>query len=366
MAGAVVPQAEAVVPREPPVRPMAFDFRRFAIAITGFCTFLNLYAPQALLPELSREFGVGPAEISTMITAGTLAIALTAPFTGAISDVLGRKNMYRIYLGVGALLYLTIDLTSNSNKVVFLLCSMLILGCSAPRDDRADIVREALRHHIREYEAIQRRASGLPGIVFVGTCAPLGRGPIENVDADLLTTLRSDLFKIRRVTRAEIRRLGPGPDFITDKETNERGIRILAAPPELRGETATISVLRHEPRKSRIISAVSPAAMAPSLSTPSTAARTKTIAPPSSRRCSPARARSSTCSTGMASPSTATPTSRCPTPSTPTRASRSRAPALDNPPGAGYILTCTAGWSSPGRTGTAPGRRAYPRPKWPS
>ncbi len=72
---------------------MAFDFRRFAIAMTGFCTFLNLYAPQALLPELSREFGVGAAEISSMITAGTLAIALTAPFTGAIADVLGRKRL---------------------------------------------------------------------------------------------------------------------------------------------------------------------------------------------------------------------------------------------------------------------------------
>ena len=41
-------------------------------------------------------------------------------------------------------------------------------------------------------------------------------------------------------------------------------------------ETATMSVLRQEPRKTRIISAVSPAAIAPSLMTPSTAARTKT------------------------------------------------------------------------------------------
>ena len=72
---------------------MAIDFRRFAVAITGFCTFLNLYAPQALLPDLSREFGVGPTEISSMITASTLAIALTAPFTGAIADVLGRKRL---------------------------------------------------------------------------------------------------------------------------------------------------------------------------------------------------------------------------------------------------------------------------------
>ena len=41
-------------------------------------------------------------------------------------------------------------------------------------------------------------------------------------------------------------------------------------------EMATISVLRHEPRNSRIMRAVSPAAMAPSLSTPSTAACTNT------------------------------------------------------------------------------------------
>ena len=41
-------------------------------------------------------------------------------------------------------------------------------------------------------------------------------------------------------------------------------------------DVATMSVLRHEPRKSRIMRAVSPAAMAPSRSTPSTAAFTNT------------------------------------------------------------------------------------------
>jgi YNFM family putative membrane transporter len=70
---------------------MAFDLRRVAVAVNGFCTFLNLYSPQALLPELSREFGASPAEISTIMTAGTLAVALTAPITGTVADVLGRK-----------------------------------------------------------------------------------------------------------------------------------------------------------------------------------------------------------------------------------------------------------------------------------
>jgi len=70
---------------------MAVDPRKIAVATAGFCTFLNLYSPQALLPALSREFGVGAAEISAIMTASTLAIALAAPFTGAVADVLGRK-----------------------------------------------------------------------------------------------------------------------------------------------------------------------------------------------------------------------------------------------------------------------------------
>jgi MFS transporter, YNFM family, putative membrane transport protein len=72
---------------------MPIDPRKIAVAIAGFCAFLNLYSPQALLPALAREFGVGAAEISAIMTASTLAIALTAPFTGAIADVLGRKRV---------------------------------------------------------------------------------------------------------------------------------------------------------------------------------------------------------------------------------------------------------------------------------
>jgi MFS family permease len=72
---------------------MRLDPRKVAIATAGFCAFLNLYSPQALLPALAREFGVGAAEISTIMTASALAIALTAPFTGAVADVLGRKRV---------------------------------------------------------------------------------------------------------------------------------------------------------------------------------------------------------------------------------------------------------------------------------
>ncbi len=65
--------------------------------------------------------------------AGFVAILSLANMLGrfvwsSTSDVIGRKNVYRMYLGVGALLYLAVTLTTNANKVVFLVCCMLILS----------------------------------------------------------------------------------------------------------------------------------------------------------------------------------------------------------------------------------------------
>jgi YNFM family putative membrane transporter len=70
-----------------------FLARRLAVGLAGYCAFINLYSPQAILPLLSEEFGVGAAEIAGIMTAGTLAVALTAPFTGTVADVLGRKRV---------------------------------------------------------------------------------------------------------------------------------------------------------------------------------------------------------------------------------------------------------------------------------
>jgi MFS transporter, YNFM family, putative membrane transport protein len=67
--------------------------RHLAVGLAGYCCFINLYAPQSILPLLSREFGASAAAVSTIITVSTLAVALTAPFTGTVADVLGRKRV---------------------------------------------------------------------------------------------------------------------------------------------------------------------------------------------------------------------------------------------------------------------------------
>src|SRR5688572_2058316 len=73
--------------------PMLVEPRRVAIAFCAIGAFLHLYAPQSVLPMMAQEYGVGAADASPIITAGTLAVAATAPFTGALSDVLGRKRV---------------------------------------------------------------------------------------------------------------------------------------------------------------------------------------------------------------------------------------------------------------------------------
>jgi MFS family permease len=65
--------------------------------------------------------------------AGFVAILSLSNMVGRIvwsstSDIIGRKNIYRVYLGVGALLYLVITLMGNANQALFLIASMLILS----------------------------------------------------------------------------------------------------------------------------------------------------------------------------------------------------------------------------------------------
>ncbi|HUC66772.1 MAG TPA: MFS transporter [Stellaceae bacterium] len=69
------------------------DRRQAAIALAGCITFINLYSPQALLPLLSQQLGAGASAVSLLVSATTLAIALIAPFTGTVADVVGRKRV---------------------------------------------------------------------------------------------------------------------------------------------------------------------------------------------------------------------------------------------------------------------------------
>ena len=96
-----------------------FSALQLAVGLAGYCAFINLYSPQAILPLLSEEFGAGAAEISTIITVSTLAVALTAPFTGTVADVLGRKRVIVAAMFVMVIPTVMVGLSTSLSALIF-------------------------------------------------------------------------------------------------------------------------------------------------------------------------------------------------------------------------------------------------------
>jgi MFS transporter, YNFM family, putative membrane transport protein len=72
---------------------MLADKRALGVAVAAIGAFIELYATQALLPLLAREFSATPAAVSRTVSASTFAVALIAPFIGAFADAIGRKRV---------------------------------------------------------------------------------------------------------------------------------------------------------------------------------------------------------------------------------------------------------------------------------
>ncbi len=72
---------------------MRLDLRRLAVMLAGCAAFIDLYAPQGLLPMLAEAWQLGPREAGLTVTATTLAVALVAPFAGSLADMVGRKRV---------------------------------------------------------------------------------------------------------------------------------------------------------------------------------------------------------------------------------------------------------------------------------
>ncbi len=75
----------------------------WAVGLTGFCSFLDVYVTQPILPELAHRFAASPAAVGLTISAVTLAVAIAAPVVGILADRIGRKRLI-----VAALLLLAI------------------------------------------------------------------------------------------------------------------------------------------------------------------------------------------------------------------------------------------------------------------
>ncbi|MGW2553546.1 OFA family MFS transporter [Streptomyces sp. NPDC001635] len=84
-------------------------------------------------PMITDFFTDTSTPVSVSAAAGFVALLSAANMAGRIgwsstSDLIGRKNIYRVYLGVGAVMYLLIASFGDSSKPLFILCALVILS----------------------------------------------------------------------------------------------------------------------------------------------------------------------------------------------------------------------------------------------
>jgi MFS family permease len=84
-------------------------------------------------PMILDFFNKTPLAITAAAASGFVALLSLANMLGRLvwsstSDIVGRKNIYRLYLGVGAVMYLIISLAGNQSKVLFIVCALVILS----------------------------------------------------------------------------------------------------------------------------------------------------------------------------------------------------------------------------------------------
>ncbi|GGJ60268.1 MFS transporter [Deinococcus aquiradiocola] len=99
------------------------------LAALGTLVFLNVYAPQSLLPLLARDLNVSEVGAGSVVGATTLAIALVSPLSGAVSDALGRR---RVILIAFLLLTLPALLATQAHTLAALDAARFLQGLVIP------------------------------------------------------------------------------------------------------------------------------------------------------------------------------------------------------------------------------------------
>ncbi|MBM3772618.1 MAG: MFS transporter [Acidimicrobiia bacterium] len=99
------------------------------VVLAGFTAFINLYAPQPLLPSLTRVFHTTPFGVSLTITLSTIAVAVAAPLVGQLADRIGRR---RVIIGSSMLLAVATALAATSSTLPQLLAWRTLQGLLTP------------------------------------------------------------------------------------------------------------------------------------------------------------------------------------------------------------------------------------------
>ena len=74
------------------------EYRRLLVGIffAGVATFAQLYSPQATLPQIAADLHVGAAEVSLVVSASTIGLAIGVIPWSLVADRIGRVRAMSI------------------------------------------------------------------------------------------------------------------------------------------------------------------------------------------------------------------------------------------------------------------------------
>lgn len=119
-------------------------YRRITAALfaAGMTTFVAMYSAQAVLPQLSEEFGVSPAGAALAVSATTGMLALAIIPASALSERYGRTRVMAISALLSALIGVVIPLAPSMEVLVILRALQGIALAGVPATAMAYLAEE--------------------------------------------------------------------------------------------------------------------------------------------------------------------------------------------------------------------------------
>lgn len=170
--------SRAVTHSPPGHRPGTAGYRRVVAALfaAGMATFALLYDTQAVLPELSEEFGVSATQSTLTVSLTTVGLALALLVTGPWSDRVGRTRFIHLSLAGSSVVAVACAVapTWESLLVLRLVQGVTLAGLPA-------VATAYLREEL--HPGCHARAAGLyiGGTALGGAAGRLVTGPVAEV-----------------------------------------------------------------------------------------------------------------------------------------------------------------------------------------
>ncbi len=103
-----------------------------ALFLAGFVTFASLYDFQPLFPNLVQEYGITPAMASLSLSVATFSLAFALPFSGSLSDAVGRRPLIFFAVILAPILALGAALHHAFSGMLFLRLGQGIILAGVP------------------------------------------------------------------------------------------------------------------------------------------------------------------------------------------------------------------------------------------